>query len=410
VQSSLAKPIFIVGSPRSGTSVLTWCLGQHPNIFPIPESNWMGEFAIDVAKAYQVGAARGGRSVLSAMDIADSAFFATFGQSINDLILARRSSLETKRELDVTFTWKHTAIGPKSRWVDGTPEYSLHICGLLKLFPGALFIHLVRDVDAVVRSLLNFHKVSGVHLVGSEEEAYLYWLHRVKASLKAEEAYGPKVVHRLLYSTLIGNPEAAIHSLLGFVGESYSAACLEPLGERINSSNVPADFECDEPATDRAVVEEARRLSAEIERTAQPQEPSAAAGDELEMVFEQSCVRAITLEQEIARQAQHYTAALANLKQSQLKKIRQLAAMLDQVTTIAASLQSSRFWTFANKAAAIEAKLFRNKEFVPDHRFQKVLTKYSRWRASHPQMVNPDEYGCESRVDPKTSDRQPDTP
>ena len=63
------NPIFVVGSPRSGTSILTWCLGQHPNIFPVPESNWMGNFAINVAMAYRVGAARGDQSILSAMDI-----------------------------------------------------------------------------------------------------------------------------------------------------------------------------------------------------------------------------------------------------------------------------------------------------------------------------------------------------
>jgi hypothetical protein len=54
-----------------------------------------------------------------------------------------------------------------------------------------LFIHLVRDVDSVVRSLLNFRRVSGTRLVASEEEAYKYWLRTVKACLKAEQAYGP---------------------------------------------------------------------------------------------------------------------------------------------------------------------------------------------------------------------------
>src|SRR5260370_29537662 len=92
------KPIFIVGSPRSGTSILTWCLGHHPNLFPVPESNWMGDFAVNVAVAYQIGAARGEHSILSAMDIRDDELFAAFGGSINDLILCHRKDLETKRE------------------------------------------------------------------------------------------------------------------------------------------------------------------------------------------------------------------------------------------------------------------------------------------------------------------------
>ena len=66
----------------------------------------------------------------------------------------------------------------------------MHIHGLRKLFPAALFIHIVRDVDSVVRSMLNFHRVAGTQLVPNEEEAYKYWLRMVNACLKAERAYG----------------------------------------------------------------------------------------------------------------------------------------------------------------------------------------------------------------------------
>ena len=66
----LIKPIFVVGSPRSGTSILAWCLGHHPNIFPVPESNWMGDFAVNVAAAHQIGfGAAAVYPYLSAMDI-----------------------------------------------------------------------------------------------------------------------------------------------------------------------------------------------------------------------------------------------------------------------------------------------------------------------------------------------------
>ncbi len=157
MENTINRPIFVVGSPRSGTSILTWCLGQHPNIFPVPESNWMGNFAANVAIAYQVGAARGDRSILSAMDIQEDEMFAAFGQSINDLILSHRKDLERKRQARGTLSglkgrWFHgrnAMSDPKTRWVDGTPEYSLFICGLRKLFPGALFVHIFRDVHAV---------------------------------------------------------------------------------------------------------------------------------------------------------------------------------------------------------------------------------------------------------------------
>jgi hypothetical protein len=174
----------------------------------------------------------------------------------------------------------------KTRWVDQTPEYSFHICALRKLFPYALFIHIVRDVDSIVRSMLNFHRLAGTNVVANEEEAYRYWLRTVKACLKAEEAYGPNVVYRLRYTALVQNPEPTLRSLLAFLSEPYSAKCLEPLSQRINSSNVSPDFKSDDPATDPTIIEEARRLSSEIEQLCQAGEPSSEAADELEAEFD----------------------------------------------------------------------------------------------------------------------------
>jgi hypothetical protein len=134
--------------------------------------------------------------------------------------------------------------------------------------------------------MLNFHRIAGTHVVPNEEEAYKYWLRTVRACLKAEEAYGPHVIYRLRYSALVENPESALRSLLDFLGEPYSAKCLEPLSERINSSNVPPDFKSEDPATDPAIAEEARRLSSEIEQTCQPSPHSSAAADELEAEFD----------------------------------------------------------------------------------------------------------------------------
>jgi hypothetical protein len=69
MQDKISKPIFVVGSPRSGTSVLTWCLGQHPCMLALPESGWIGDLAIDLAIRYQIGTARGNLSLFSAMDV-----------------------------------------------------------------------------------------------------------------------------------------------------------------------------------------------------------------------------------------------------------------------------------------------------------------------------------------------------
>jgi hypothetical protein len=267
------------------------------------------------------------------MEIRDEEFFGAFGRSVNELVVGHRRHLEINRENSnspskVNQRWLEAtsmAAGPKARWVDGTPEYSLHICGLRKLFPEARFVHVFRDVDAVVRSMVNFHRATGIQLVATEEEAYRYWLRMVDACLKAEQSYGPRVIYRLQYTALIDNPEAAIHSLLDFVGEPYSAKCLEPLAQRINSSSVPADFKSGDPATNPEVVQATRQLYAKIQQTPQPAEGSPAMADQLEAAFQQPYLKVTRLQQELSEQiakVEHYAAEIERYK-SQLTRQEQ---------------------------------------------------------------------------------------
>ncbi len=293
MQDEMPRPIFVVGSPRSGTSILTWCVGHHPNIFPVPESVWMGEFAIDVAVAYQIGSGREDYSTLSAMEIKDAELLSNIGESINKLMLRHRRDLELRRQARISHlriepSWLEAAsmaAGPKTRWVDGTPEYSFHIWGLLKLFPGARFIHLVRDVSDVVRSMVNFYRVTGIRLVSSEQEAYQYWTRAVKACLAAESACGPKVIRRVLYADLTRNPGLTMRSLLEFLDEPFHERCLEPLQQRINSSGVDPNVQVADPATDPAIVSEATQLFTTIVNTPQPAETSPEAAQSLEADF-----------------------------------------------------------------------------------------------------------------------------
>ena len=253
----------------------------------------MGDFAMNVAVAHQIGSARGSYSILSAMDIHDDEFFAAFGRSINELVVRHRRDLEISRQSNdspskVNLRWLEATSmtsGPKARWVDGTPEYSLHVCGLRKLFPQARFVHVFRDVDAVIRSMVNFHRTTGIQLVANEEEAYKYWLRTVTACLKAEKAYGPNVVRRLPYTSLVENPKSALRSLLDFLGEPYSAKCLEPLSERINSSNVPLDFTIGDSTLNPSVLEKAMRLCRKVNETSSPVRTSSVTAATIETAF-----------------------------------------------------------------------------------------------------------------------------
>src|SRR5438552_4998724 len=333
MQERVNKPIFVVGSPRSGTSILTWYLGQHPNIFPVNESTGIGELALALAVCYQTKTGLQPDSLWTAMNVQQEEFFAAFGQTINEIILRHKVDLERRRweeaagpnAAHASFVTEQSISVSKTRWVDGTPLYSFHICGLRKLFPDARFIHIVRDVTSVVRSMLNFHRLAGVSLVGNEQEAYDYWFRAVSACLLAEQAYGPEVMFRLRYSELVDQPEGSLRALLNFLGEPYAPECLIPLRKRINSSNVPANFKLGESGTDPLIIERATRLYAKIETAPQPSAISTIAIDEIEATFNAPINQVAILRTEYAK-AHARAQRLANEVQRKRATIRALQA------------------------------------------------------------------------------------
>lgn len=316
---SAKGPIFVVGSPRSGTSILTWCLGQHPNILPQEESGWMGRLAIDLGAAYGIGTQFGQRSQLSALGVDREMFFEAFGETIDAIVRRHRLQLErncrqvaqrTPVPVDTPFTVSRSSADLKSRWVDGTPEYSFHICGLRKLFPNAKFVHIVRDVESVVNSMLHFRPGSGPEVFKNEQHAYEYWLNTVEACLQAEQALGERVVHRVRYEDLVGQPEQTLGGVLAFLDEPYTEACVGPLARRINSSHVPEGFQSRDRATDPRLVERAARLSIQLQQPFKGGHPSPTARAAFEGEFNKKVSFAGALDAEYAA-AQQKVAVLS---------------------------------------------------------------------------------------------------
>ena len=303
-------PIFVIGSPRSGTSILTWCLGQHPNIMPLEESVWFSRLALTLQSCYEEGSARGERSQLSAMQVSRDQLFRTVGDAISAMILRQRKIYEAKGveialargvRADPAFLLARNSSDPKGRWVDGTPEYSLSVFGLRALFPEARFIHVLRDVRAVVRSLMRFSDSFGNQLVKTEEEAYQYWLRTTRACVAAQRAFGSEVVRRVRYSELVAAPQATLRSCLEFVGETYSADCLKPLKEKINSSNVRSEFDPTDERTNPGVREQAHELFEALEAEEPAPIRSSEASMQLETQFVEQAHFIAWAEYEMAR-------------------------------------------------------------------------------------------------------------
>ncbi|SCW85485.1 Sulfotransferase domain-containing protein [Paenibacillus tianmuensis] len=243
------SPVFVIGSYRSGTSVLTWALGQHPNILPLEETNWIYRSSVDFYNMYDLGSSYGEFSHLGSIGWNREKYLNYFGTCIHSFIEDSRADYikysSAQQRLPENqrshFSIKRRADDPKRRWVDGTPENSHYVYGLSLLFPNAKFIHILRNPKKVARSLMNFSTM-GQHDY-PEEQAYFTWKRLVSDCVLAEKAFGNQKVLRIYQEDLEVDPKGTIEQCMHFLGEEFHEDCLRPLHAKINSSTYQNDFD-----------------------------------------------------------------------------------------------------------------------------------------------------------------------
>ena len=126
-----ASPIFVVGSPRSGTTMLGWSLAHHSLLWTSGEANVIqGIFKERAVEAVLEHARVHGKGAWLTHQQVDRA--------------------ELLRNLGLGVNALYTSRSGDKRWLDHTPANTLAIDLLGELFPRAVFLHMLRDGRQVV--------------------------------------------------------------------------------------------------------------------------------------------------------------------------------------------------------------------------------------------------------------------
>jgi hypothetical protein len=198
-QREVGDPVFLVGSERSGSTLLSHMLDHHPQI----------AWALALEFAVALVAAPGRWPYLQ-----------TFYDYLDASRIFQTSGLRIDRRLpyvELVQDFLAQEGARKGKTVVGATVHR-HFDRLPWLFSTCRFIHLVRDPRDVSRSAI------GLGFVGNVGAT---WWAAAEALWDAVQTrVPPERRHEVRYESLIHQPEETLRGICGFVGVSYSPAML----------------------------------------------------------------------------------------------------------------------------------------------------------------------------------------
>lgn len=206
-----SPPFFIVGCPRSGTTLLRRILDCHSRLAVFHESQYYPLFRADLHR-YGDLRQRGRRRRLIA-DLLEAARLR--GEEAPTLNEVEEALVEPTFE-GIFATWLHLyALNRgKARGGDKTPQHHAFLDEILDGFPLSPVIFLVRDPRDTV---LSMHRNFGWSLEGAARE----WN---RAAGNCRRASRP--VHLVRYEELVHRPAEIVQGICAFLAERYEPAML----------------------------------------------------------------------------------------------------------------------------------------------------------------------------------------
>lgn len=198
-------PFFILGSPRSGTTLLRDLLREHPRLECPEETHffrWSDPFASPkFISHYKTKLFKEHR----AMDHIGEIQFA-----------AMMEGLHSREHLAYDYGYYYLkAIGkPDARLYDKTPQNFYGIFLINAIYPEAKFIHIYRNPLNVVASLME-GKVMPVH---SLRGAINSWTESMLL-LEQFKKFKPELLLEICYEDMAADPDPYLKKILEFVGE-----------------------------------------------------------------------------------------------------------------------------------------------------------------------------------------------
>lgn len=208
-RTDMPQPIFIVGFPRSGTTLIEQTLSVHPRIAAGDELPYINDATHLIQRLFA-----------SPLNYPDALCELWMGDQREGLDLLRDHYLARVRQAGI--------LREGTAWfTDKMPLNETHLGLIHLMFPQAPIIHLLRHPLDVVLSVYSNHLTHG--LFCAAELATTAKHYALTANLIAHyRANIPDLRYRAVrYEDVVDHQEREIRGLLDFIGEPFDAACLQ---------------------------------------------------------------------------------------------------------------------------------------------------------------------------------------
>lgn len=212
----MTSPIFIIGCERSGTTLLRAMLNNHPNIaipYEAGQFSNMVSFACPWSKRLSKDAATSMiREILNhpkvhLWNIEETQVLKELGQQADEF-----SYGDVLSAIYMTYARREG----KSRWGDKTPVNTFDLPEIIKAFPTAKFIHIVRDGRDVY---LSWAKAEWAR--HGLRKAARKWKGWVWSAYRHGERLGHRHYLLIRYEDLVREPHRELLRICEFLGEPF---------------------------------------------------------------------------------------------------------------------------------------------------------------------------------------------
>lgn len=214
---------FIIGSPRSGRTVLRAMIDAHPRLAVAPISGFLVP-VLGRSAEYAAGGVLDRSGVVRDVVASDAWSAWKLQEAQLEGISDDASLVDAPATLRAVYD-RYAASRGRQQAIDATPHHTEHVALLARAFPGSRFIHLVRDGRDVAPALR-----SGPAFPSRFAEAALFWRSRALHGRAARALVGPDRFHELRYEDLVLDPERHLEALCSFLGEDDPSTMLEAAG------------------------------------------------------------------------------------------------------------------------------------------------------------------------------------